>query len=153
MAPQKKPIEERLWNRINKGSSCWLWLGPLDARGYGAIGEGGRGGRVLKVHALVYRLLIGPTLPGTELHHKCHNKACCNPEHIEPLTKREHLSRHLRKFKGGSKRHSHCKHGHPFDEANTYMWKGQRTCRVCNLRHTHNRRHNPKPCPPKPLSH
>lgn len=24
-----------------------------------------------------------------------------------------------------------CKHGHPFDEFNTYVWRGRRECRIC----------------------
>ena len=26
---------------------------------------------------------------------------------------------------------THCKHGHPFSEENTYLWRGTRHCRAC----------------------
>lgn len=144
------PLKERLFSRIEKADGCWTWLGPHDKYGYGAIGAGGRGGRVLKVHALVYTMLVGEIPRGKEIHHKCENKGCCNPDHLVTLTRSEHISITPRRYVGRTGRKaSHCIHGHPFDEANTYIWKGTRTCRACNLRHTYNRRHNPKSVPAK----
>lgn len=29
---------------------------------------------------------------------------------------------------------THCPHGHPYDEANTYLYHGHRLCRACNRR-------------------
>jgi len=26
---------------------------------------------------------------------------------------------------------THCRHGHPYDQANTYWWRGRRYCRAC----------------------
>lgn len=96
---------------------------------------------MLKVHALVYRLLVGELPPGTVLHHLCENKRCCKPTHLEPLTPAEHLAKHPHEWRQvGSKKHSHCKAGHPFDEANTYVWRGQRNCRACNNEYTRRRR-------------
>jgi hypothetical protein len=31
---------------------------------------------------------------------------------------------------------THCPKGHPYDEANTYHWKGHRQCRACKYLHT-----------------
>ena len=53
------PLEDRLWSRIKKTEGWWNWFGAIDTKGYGAIGQGGRGGKVLKVHAVVYRMLKG----------------------------------------------------------------------------------------------
>lgn len=153
MARPCVPLEIRLWSRVQKSKGCWLWLGAHDTKGYGAIGAGGRGGKVLKVHALVYTLLVADIPQSNEIHHKCENVGCCNPDHLISLTRKEHgsIPHSNRKKPPLRKKGTHCAKGHPFDEANTYVWKGQRGCRTCNLYYTHLRRGkvNPKPCPAK----
>jgi hypothetical protein len=37
-------------------------------------------------------------------------------------------------------RKTHCDHGHEFNEANTYHWRGQRYCRPCRARIQRERR-------------
>ena len=41
MAKPMRPIEDRLWDRVDKTDACWLWTGPLSSSGYGVIGRGG----------------------------------------------------------------------------------------------------------------
>jgi hypothetical protein len=50
-------------------------------------------------------------------------RRCCNPDHLEPVTPADHHPNLLK---------THCKNGHPFDEANTYVSpEGHRHCRAC----------------------
>jgi len=35
---------------------------------------------------------------------------------------------------------THCPHGHPYDEANTYVYNNQRFCRACNRAQYHQRK-------------
>ena len=45
-------------------------------------------------HRWVWQAL-GRNLPeGYVLHHKCENKGCVNPEHLEPMTRSDHSSHH-----------------------------------------------------------
>ena len=121
-----KPLEDRLWPRIDKTEACWNWTGPLDAHGYGAIGEGGRGGRVLKVHAVVYRMIIGEIPEGHVLHHLCRNKQCCHPRHMVAITPSDHQKNHPEiVWRKGRPRPpvTHCKHGH--DMSNAYVWEAR----------------------------
>jgi HNH endonuclease len=128
-AARTRPLEERLWTRIDKTDGCWLWKGHL-SNGYGCIGEGGRKGRDLLVHRVVYELLRGPIPHGLELDHLCRDRACCNPDHLEPVPHRENSRRSP--TIGRWKRPDHCRNGHPFDEANTYWTREDgRACRQC----------------------
>lgn len=118
---------------LEKTESCWLWRRGHDGRGYGLVHIGGRD---RKVHRVIYEAFFGEIPEGREIHHKCNNKGCANPAHLEPVTRSEHLKRTY-DTKG---RVESCKRGHPYDETNTYVWRGTRCCRACNLYYTRKRR-------------
>lgn len=102
---------------------CILWTGYTDRGGYGRIRAWGRDE---STHRAMYRLVYGSIPAGKELHHVCETPACVNPLHLMPLTRAEHS-----KFSKKAQQ-THCKHGHPFDEDNTYVDpNGNRDCRAC----------------------
>ena len=143
------PEQSWILNRVEVSDSCWKWLGCLDARGYGIVR---RNNKALKVHRVVYEIVVGKIPEGLVIDHVCRNRACCNPHHLEPVTNQENI---IRGFKARPMR-THCKQGHPLDNANTYWHKGRWNCRACNLIYTHRRRglpdlHNAggKPVPSK----
>lgn len=75
---------------------CWIWTSTL-TNGYGVIGVGGRsksGGRLWLAHRLMYELSVGPLPPTTVLHHTCHQRACLNPAHLEPMSRAAHQRIH-----------------------------------------------------------
>lgn len=39
----------------------------------------------ITAHRFAYELLVGPVPDGLQLDHLCRNRACCNPEHLEPV--------------------------------------------------------------------
>lgn len=67
---------------------CWVWQWSRFNTGYGrlALSNG-----YVTIHRLTYRMLVGPIPPDHELHHTCENKPCCNPDHLLPVTREEHL--------------------------------------------------------------
>jgi len=78
---ERRPISERLWEKVAIGApdECWLWQAAVDSGGYGHIDEGT--GRLRKAHRIAYALTRGD--PG-ELHvlHRCDTRRCCNPAHL-----------------------------------------------------------------------
>jgi hypothetical protein len=73
-------IEERFWSRVVK-DVCWVWTGYRKA-GYGQIGRGGRGSRIILTHRLSWIFHFGPIPEGLKVLHKCDNPPCCNPDHL-----------------------------------------------------------------------
>jgi hypothetical protein len=47
----------------------------------------------LPVHQLAYQLEKGLVPEGLELDHLCRNRTCCNPDHLEPVTRAENMAR------------------------------------------------------------
>ena len=70
-------------------AGCWEWQGALN-QGYGVATCDGERGRV---HRLVYARLVGEPPAGLDLDHLCRNRKCCNPLHLEPVTRAENLRR------------------------------------------------------------
>ena len=57
--PVQVPLEERIWAKVKKTESCWIWLAGT-SRGYGIINESGEGGVTLSVHRWMYEKFNGP---------------------------------------------------------------------------------------------
>jgi len=100
----------------------------MSANGYGKVNIDGK---AKLAHRVVYEALVGPIPEGLQLDHLCRNRACVNPAHLEPVTQRVNILRGT----GTAAVHAaktHCINGHPFDEANTYLYQGnKRMCRRC----------------------
>lgn len=125
-----KTIDEILrYCEIIWPTACWQWLLGQNGVGYGKVRFHGRD---YLVHRLIYEVLVGPIPDGYHLHHLCHNTLCCNPEHLEPVTSKEHL------FRGNTItvrniNATHCPQGHPYSLENTYYDPtGGRRCRLCH---------------------
>ena len=67
----------------DKPDECWLWSGVKTHDGYGRIRFNGR---MQYTHRVAYALHVGPIPDGLMLDHTCHERACFNPAHLEPVT-------------------------------------------------------------------
>ncbi len=129
-----RPLEERFWEKVDKTSDCWLWTASLDAKGYGwfMVDQTMR-----RAHGVAYRLVIGPVPDGSELDHLCRVRRCVNPVHLEPVrhaenNRRADHSTHGHDAMGAIHRaKTQCPYGHPYNDLNTYRWRGKRSCRTC----------------------
>jgi len=81
-------------------------------------------------HRAVYEALVGPIPKGLSLDHLCRNRACVNPEHLEPVSLVENVMRGVSPHAVNARK-THCAHGHAFTAENTYMVRGERVCRAC----------------------
>jgi hypothetical protein len=60
-------------------SGCWLWLGALNAKGYGSIRIAGK---TELAHRMSYRRYRGEVAAGVQVLHRCDVPACINPDHL-----------------------------------------------------------------------
>jgi len=124
-----RPAIERLLSKLSRdeATGCEVWTGALDHKGYARIAVGGHRNRL--AHRVAYEAAKGSIPPGLTLDHLCRNKACCNPEHLEPVT-----------FSVNTKRKAHptlCPAGHELSGDNLRLVRGgtTRCCRACKREH------------------
>lgn len=133
--PKPAPLRERLMKYVRVERDCWIWTGAIDKGGYGRVSYGHA--NCALAHRLAYNTFIEPVPDYLTLDHLCRNRACINPLHLEPVTKKVNCTRGLsgKHGKGGLfwRAKTHCPKGHPYDLLNTYFnKKGHRFCRLCH---------------------
>lgn len=73
---------------VDEDTGCWLWNGALSKKGYGHIK---RNRKSIPAHRYFWEQRNGPIPdPKMDVHHKCLNKRCVNPDHLEALTRKDH---------------------------------------------------------------
>lgn len=141
----KATLEERYQAKITRLGpyDCWPWKAGKDSDGYGRISVGGRAGRMVAAHRVGWQLAFGPIPMARDIDHDCHNRdlacpggpcahrACQNPAHWCLATRGQNVLRG-RSLNAQRARQTHCKRGHLYDQANTYIRpNGNRNCRRC----------------------
>ena len=85
---RESTIDDWFEQQLNKKESgCWDWSRCKSRKGYGQFRYNGK---TTFTHRYVLEKKIGrPIQKGFMACHSCHNRACCNPEHIREGTAKE----------------------------------------------------------------
>ncbi len=111
---------------VDRTWGCWVWQGHVDKRdGYGLIW---RGRTPVRAHGVVYASEVGPVPDGKVLGHRCLNRRCVRPGHIQPTSHADNL-----RFRTWSTRvrADLCEKKHDASSAMVTPWGG-RLCRICD---------------------
>lgn len=119
---------KRFWSKVEKTEGCWNWTACLTHDGYGRFSLK----RKARLAHVISYLLSGNEIPdGMTLDHKCRNRKCVNPDHLEPKTGKENVLCG-ESFSAKNARKTECVNGHELTQENTYIRpNGNRDCRAC----------------------
>lgn len=127
---RRRPLADRLTDKIGFTliNECWPWLGHKDEEGYGLLWTGGNKQRA---HRLSYELFVGAIGSGLVIDHLCRNRVCCNPFHLEAVTRVENVLRGEGPTAVNARKKFCCR-GHELTADNIYRSKaGGRRCKLC----------------------
>lgn len=97
LADRRGEIMARIYERVevkdlgfvldNKPSPCHIWTGPDSGTGRGGgYGRMSLNSQTVAVHLVVYTHYFG-YIPGKkQVDHKCNQRLCCNPTHLQLTT-------------------------------------------------------------------
>ena len=79
-----KPLKERILANVKITEvGCWEWQLAKTKIGYGSIKISNVGVKsTLTAHRASYAAFKGQITDGLWVLHKCHNRPCCNPDHL-----------------------------------------------------------------------
>lgn len=85
-------IDQRMakYIRIDESTGCHLWTGNVNRGGYGRVHVNGR---KHVVHRIAYEIANGPIPEGMDIDHLCRTRSCCNPVHLEAVSRSTNLRR------------------------------------------------------------
>lgn len=118
---QRKSVEERFWEKVDKTGDCWLWQASKNGVGYGAFSVNQTW---VMAHRFSYELAKGPIPAGMVIDHICRVRACVRPEHLDAVSFQVNVLRAVAR--------THCPQGHLYTPDNLYVSKGHNKCRECH---------------------
>jgi hypothetical protein len=120
----------RFWEKVDASGDCWEWTAYQMPSGYGMFRPGGSRNQQM-AHRFSWELLVGPIPDGYEVDHRCKNRGCVNPDHLQPVPPKVNLMR-SEAWSARNARKTRCPAGHAYDKANTRWYRGKRHCRACD---------------------
>ena len=126
--PRTLNTAQTVWSKLDIGApyECWSFTGKPATNGYGQFYyDGARH----TAHVVAWELTYGLVPDGLQLDHRCRNRLCGNPFHLEPVTGLVNVARSP--IHNGSR--PVCPYGHPYagDNLRIRPSDGARLCRTC----------------------
>jgi hypothetical protein len=105
----------RFWRNVQVDENGhWIWIGALNAGGYGVAAGG-------LAHRVSWEMHRQPIPAGLHIDHVCRVTACVNPAHLDVVTAHENADRGYARNVNASRQLSktHCLRGHEYTAENT----------------------------------
>jgi hypothetical protein len=137
--PNPRSTGEVLRRRFNERwqpdeNGCHVWTGHRNSAGYGLINANGK---LERAHRVAYELAFG-AIPGDTdedivVRHKCDNRPCVNPDHLELGSRGDNNRDTAERGRHWCQQKTHCPQGHPLSGDNVYLSPSSgRVCRTCS---------------------
>ena len=131
MSLLNKRQHKNFWNKVDKSGICWEWTGARTSKIKGGYGRFKLNGKLKLAHRITYQIKYGDIPEGFELDHRCRNRCCCNPDHLEAVTHKVNIQRGL--TGNYNKIKTHCPRNHEYTPDNLKKTKdGSRDCKTCH---------------------
>ena len=90
-------------------------------------------GKQWRTHRWVVAQIDGEdAIKGKVVMHECDNPACYRYDHLRIGSQADNMIDMASKGRACGQQNTHCKHGHEFDDENTYIKpNGNRACKIC----------------------
>lgn len=129
MQPTPYKTTERFWLKvlISTPDQCWEWQGSRRGDGYGQLYVMGKHQAAHRFSHYIATMEIPPVV-----RHKCDNRTCVNPHHLEGGTQSDNMKDTVERGRHYFANKTHCPRDHEYTEENTYIRpNGHRECRAC----------------------
>lgn len=92
---RRETIIDKILSRlleVDRGylTKCWEWQGPTSGEGRGGgYGRMSIDGQTVAVHIAMFVCCFGYVPGKKQIDHKCNNRLCCHPEHLQMVTHKQ----------------------------------------------------------------
>lgn len=135
----KNDIIERVLSHIRiTDNSCWESTYAPKRDGYTRIKINEKD---IAVHRLMFYYYNGELNTNLTINHKCENRVCCNPQHLEQVTQKQNKQYSYNIHGHPNSKKTHCPRGHEYSNKNLIInSKGSRLCKTCQKIHNSNKK-------------
>ncbi len=119
----------RFWGKVAIATpeECWEWQGSRRGDGYGQMYANSKHHAAHRLSFFIANYYFPPVV-----RHKCDNRCCVNPHHLEGGTQTDNMRDVVERGRHFYANKTHCPQGHEYTKENTYLRpNNSRECRTC----------------------